>query len=332
EILMGKEIDIPESAKKVFDIEIAGLESLRDRLDGDFSMAVETLRACLAAEKKIIVVGVGKCSHVADKIAATLTSTGAPAVALNSMNAMHGDLGIVRDGDVVLALSYSGETEAMLDLLTALRRFEVGIISMTGNPESSLARYSDVVLNVRVDREACPLELAPTASTTAMLVMGDALAMVLLEASGFRHEDFARYHPGGTLGRKLLMTACEMMRPRDRAAIVTGDQRVADALESMIRSRAGAALVVSRESGALEGIFTHGDFVRAFHREGAEVSARSVDQLMTRDPVTTLGERLAVEILGVLKEHCIDEVVVVDRNGRPEGIIDVQDLARLGIL
>ncbi|MFV1995001.1 MAG: SIS domain-containing protein [Verrucomicrobiales bacterium] len=329
---MKKEINFPASAKKVFEVEIAGLESLRDRLGTDFSAAVEALGNSLAAEKKVIVVGVGKCSYVADKIAATLTSTGAPAVALNSMNALHGDLGIVRDGDVVIALSYSGETEAMLDLLTALRRFDVKIVLMTGSPDSSLARYSNVVLDVHVDREACPLELAPTASTTAMLVMGDALAMVLLEASGFRQEDFARYHPGGTLGRKLLMTAREMMRPRDKVAIVTGDQRVADALESMMRFRAGAVVVVSEEGGRLEGIFTHGDFVRAYHREGADVSACSVDQLMTRDPITTRGERLAVEVLGILKEHRIDDVVVVDGDGRPEGIIDVQDLARLGLL
>lgn len=320
-----------EKAAKVFEIEIAELNRVKDRLDESFAKAVEAIRERVSAGHKVLTVGVGKCSYIAAKIAATLTSTGTPALPLDSMNALHGDLGVVADGDVVIALSYSGETEEMLTFLTALRRFSVTIICLTGNPKSELARHSDFIINTRVEREACPLELAPTSSTTSMLVLGDALAMVLLEASGFCREDFARFHPGGSIGRRLLMTAREMMRPLDEIAVVATGTTVGDALDVMTSKRAGAAVVTDGE-GRVAGIFTHGDFVRAFKQHGGEISPREVDAFMSRNPITTHVDKLAVEVVGVLKAHRIDEIIVADDNNQPAGMIDVQDLARLKIV
>src|SRR5450755_743767 len=194
-------MDYLEKARRVLDVEIFELQRLRERLDDKFSKAVELIKTSVEARGKVVVLGVGKSGHIGNKIASTLTSTGSPAVVLNSLNALHGDLGMVADGDVVLALSYSGETDELLNILPALSRFDVKIISICGNAKSTLAQNSHVHLDVRVEQEACPLNLAPTSSTTTMLVLGDALAMVLLEARGFKKEDFARYHPGGRLGR-----------------------------------------------------------------------------------------------------------------------------------
>jgi arabinose-5-phosphate isomerase len=208
-------------ARKVFDVELAALKAVRAQLDGAFDCAVDTLVETLGRRGKIVVVGVGKSGNVGRKISATLTSTGSTSVVLDSVDALHGDLGIVNDGDAILALSYSGESEELLNLLPALKRFSVKIIAVTGNPKSSLARHSDQVLNVRVPKEACPFNLAPTASTTAMLVMGDALAMAVLQARGFKKSDFARYHPSGAIGRAMLLRVGDIMRSGERNAVAT---------------------------------------------------------------------------------------------------------------
>jgi arabinose-5-phosphate isomerase len=205
-------MDYLAKARRVFEIELAAAQRVAARLDDAFGRAVEWIRTSVEGRGKVVVLGVGKSGHIGEKIAATLTSTGSPAVVLNSLNALHGDLGVIGDGDVVLALSSSGETEEMLNIVPALRRFAVKIIALTGNPQSSLAQYSDLVLDVSVEQEACPLNLAPTSSTTALLVLGDALAMVLLEARGFTKEDFARFHPGGRLGRALLLKVRDRSR------------------------------------------------------------------------------------------------------------------------
>lgn len=323
-------MDYLAQARRVFEIEIAELNRLKDRLTDTFQTAVEVIRAANLRGGKCILVGVGKCSHIAEKVAATLTSTGSPAVALHSVNALHGDLGIVRDGDVVIAFSYSGETEELLNLVSALKRFEVRLIAFTGKPDSSLGRLSDVVLHLCVEKEACPLELAPTSSTTAMLVLGDALAMVLLEAAGFQAEDFARYHPAGALGRKVLWRARELMRNRESVPVVERTKLIPDVLEEMTGMRAGAAMIVEPD-GKLAGIFTHGDFVRAFRSYGAEVARKRVEELMTARPIRIGEDRLAVEVLDVLKKHRIDDLAVVDAEGRPVGLVDVQDLSRLGL-
>src|SRR5437762_1649286 len=225
-------MDSLEKAARVLDLEIFELQRLRKRLDENFSRAVELIKETVDARGKVVVVGVGKSGHIGAKIAATLTSTGSPAVVLDSSNALHGDLGVIADGDVVLALSASGETEEIVRVLPAIARFQVKIIAMCGDPKSVLARNAHLFLDVNIEQEACPLNLAPTSSTTVMLALGDALAMVLLEARGFNKQDFAKFHPGGTIGRSLLMRVHQIMRPREAMAIVSTNSPIRDVLRA----------------------------------------------------------------------------------------------------
>jgi arabinose-5-phosphate isomerase len=323
-------MDYIEKAARVFDLEISELQRLRGRLSETFIRAVDLIKASVEARGKVIVLGVGKSGHIGEKIAATLTSTGSPAVILNSLNALHGDLGVVADGDVVLALSYSGETEELLRILPAIARFQVGVIAMCGTPDSTLGQNCDVLLDVNVEQEACPLNLAPTSSTTVMLALGDALAMVLLEARGFQKEDFAKFHPGGMVGRSLLLRVHQIMRPRAALALVRPDAKIRAVLELMTSRRAGAA-VVAGEDEQLLGIFTHGDFVRHFQTD-PRVGERLVADLMTLNPVVVHQDKLAVEVLNLLESHRIDDLVVVDDRGVPVGLVDSQDLTKLKLL
>jgi arabinose-5-phosphate isomerase len=323
-------MDYLEKGKRVLEIEIIELNRLRERLSDDFARAVETIKETVDNRGKIVVVGVGKSGQIGAKIASTLTSTGSPAVVLDSLNALHGDLGMVSDGDVVLALSASGETEELLRILPAIARFKVRIIAICGNAESTLAQNAHIVLNVHIEKEACPLNLAPTSSTTVMLALGDALAMVLLEARGFNKEDFARFHPAGMVGRSLLMRVHQVMRPREAMAIVSTDTPVRDVLKAMTAVRAGAA-VVTDVNQQLLGIFTHGDFVRHFQSD-SRIGERVVADLMTISPVTVHKDKLAVEVLNLLERHRIDDLVVVDDNNVPVGVVDSQDLTRLKLL
>jgi arabinose-5-phosphate isomerase len=323
-------MDYLEKGKRVLEIEIIELNRLRERLSDDFARAVETIKETIDNRGKIVVVGVGKSGQIGAKIASTLTSTGSPAVVLDSLNALHGDLGMVSDGDVVLALSASGETEELLRILPAIARFKVRIIAICGNAESTLAQNAHIVLNVHIEKEACPLNLAPTSSTTVMLALGDALAMVLLEARGFNKEDFARFHPAGMVGRSLLMRVHQVMRPREAMAIVSTDTPVRDVLKAMTAVRAGAA-VVTDVNQQLLGIFTHGDFVRHFQSD-SRIGERVVADLMTISPVTVHKDKLAVEVLNLLERHRIDDLVVVDDNNVPVGVVDSQDLTRLKLL
>jgi arabinose-5-phosphate isomerase len=323
-------MDSLERARRVLSIEISEIERLSLRLDESFTTAVNLLRKTIERRGKIIVLGVGKSGHIGEKIAATLTSTGAPAVVLNSLNALHGDLGMVSDGDVILTLSYSGETEELIRILPALARFGVCKIAITGNTSSTLARASDVVLDVSVTQEACPHNLAPTSSTTTMLALGDALAMVLLEERGFTREDFARFHPAGQIGRSLLLRVRDIMRSGEHAAYVNSAMPVIEVLTELTTRRAGAALVVD-EVGNLEGIFTHGDFARRFPAD-PQIGMRAVGEVMTVNPVTIHADKLAAEVLMVLEQHRIDDLVVTDAEGKPLGIVDSQDLSRLKIL
>ncbi len=323
-------MDSLERARRVLSIEISELKRLSLRLDGSFVAAVKILREAVEQRGKIVVLGVGKSGHIGEKIAATLTSTGAPSVVLDSLNALHGDLGVVSEGDVILTLSYSGETEELIRILPSLARFNVRKIALTGNTSSTLAKASDVVLDVSVSQEACPHNLAPTSSTTTMLALGDALAMVLLEERGFTREDFARFHPAGQLGRSLLLRVSDIMRSGDQAAIVSASATVVDVLKELTARRAGAALVVD-EAGLLKGIFTHGDFARHFPTDPA-IGARPVGEVMTVNPVTIRADKLAAEVLLVLEQHRIDDLVVTDADGKPLGVVDSQDLSRLKIL
>ena len=323
-------MDFIEKAQRVFEIEVAEIQRVSSRLDGAFTLAVKMILTCLEARGKVVVIGVGKSGHIGEKIAATLTSTGTPAVVLNSLNALHGDLGVVADGDVILALSYSGETDELLNVLPALARFNVQIIAMTGNPKSFLAQNAHLHLDVSIQEEACPLGLAPTSSTTATLVLGDALAMVILEARGFKREDFARYHPGGRLGRTLLLKVTQIMRSCERLAIVPPTAIVRQVLHQMAKSRAGSAIVTNPD-GTLAGVFTHGDFGRHFERV-PDLLEKPVTDFMTAQPITVSNEKLAVEVLRILERHNIDDIVVVDSENRPVGLVDSQDLAKFRLV
>ena len=323
-------MDYLAKAGRVIDLEISELQRLRQRLGESFIRAVDLIKRTVEARGKVIVLGVGKSGHVGEKIAATLTSTGSPAVVLNSLNALHGDLGVVAEGDVVLALSYSGETEELVRILPAIARFQVGVIAMCSDANSTLGQNCDVFLDVNVEQEACPLNLAPTSSTTVMLALGDALAMVLLEARGFQKEDFAKFHPGGMVSRSLLVRVHQIMRPRTAVALVRPDQNIRAVLEAMTSLRAGAA-VVAGDDEQLLGIFTHGDFVRHFQAD-PRVGERLVADLMTLNPVVVHQDKLAVEVLNLLERHRIDDLVVVDDRGVPVGIVDSQDLTKLKLL
>ena len=317
-------------ARQVFDIEIAALKTVRAQIDDAFNAAVEMVTTAVAQRGKVIIVGIGKSGNVGRKISATLTSTGSTSVMLNSVDALHGDLGIVNDGDVILALSYSGESEELLNLMPALKRFSVTIISFTGAPKSSLARYSDVVLNVRVPKEACPFNLAPTASTTAMLVMGDALAMAVLEARGFKESDFAKYHPSGAIGRALLVQVKDIMRREARNAVAPQRLKVREALMVMTKAKSGSLSVVN-DRGKLVGIFTDGDFRRRM-AEDEDLLARTLGDVMTRNPVCIRAEALAAEALKIFNERNIDDLIVVNAKKEPIGLVDSQDLPKLKLM
>lgn len=317
-------------AKNVFDIEVAALKRVRAQLDGSFSAAVEIIVEALRRRGKIIVVGIGKSGNIGQKIAATLTSTGSTSVVLNSVDALHGDLGIINDGDLILALSYSGESEELLNLLPAIKRFSVKIISITGNPKSALAAHSDVVLNVRVPKEACPFNLAPTASTTATLVMGDALAMAVLQARGFKQSDFARYHPSGAIGRALLLRISDIMRAGERNAVADENLAVKQALLIMTRAKSGSLSIVNAR-GKLVGVFTDGDFRRRMSLD-EDLLSRPLKSVMTKNPIAIRDNALAVEALKIFNERNIDDLIVVNAKREPVGSVDSQDLPKWKIM
>ncbi len=314
--------------KKVFEDEIESLKAISSRLGDQFCKAVDAMRKAIDSGHKIVVVGVGKSGLVGNKIAATLTSTGAPAVVLDTMNALHGDLGIVQDGDACIAMSFSGETAELLTLLPFLKRFDMPIIGMTGKLTSTLAQLSDAVLDTSVEREACPLNLAPTSSSTAMLVMGDALAMALLEAREFTKEDFARSHPGGSLGRALLTRISDIMRKE--FATLPETATMGECIIAMTAARAGAC-VLTHADGSLAGIFTHGDFARAYQQDPA-CGVHPVADRMTKNPVSVEADKLAIVAVKTLRDRRIDDLVVLDADNHPVGLIDTQDLVRLKLI
>lgn len=323
-------MNYPDQARRIIRLEIEELERLHERVGDRFTQAIELLLSCLKARGKIIVCGVGKSGNIGRKLAATLNSTGATTVCLDVGDALHGDLGVIDPGDLALMLSYSGETTELVDLLPHIKRLGLPIIAITGGVGSTLARHADCVLDVQVQQEACPLNLAPTSSTTAMLVLCDALAMVLLEARGFKAEDFAKLHPGGSLGRALLTRVVDVMRSGDQLAMIAPESTVTAALEAMTKARSGAAIVVDGE-GKLLGVFTHGDFVRAFQKDHA-ISGLPVSQFMTRNPISIQSDKLAAEVLVTLEKVRVDDLVVLDAEGRPVGMVDTQDLTRLHLV
>ena len=316
--------------RRVIALEAAALNAVMRHLDENFSRAVVAMRETVESGRKIIVTGIGKSGQIGAKIAATLSSTGAPSVVLDAVNATHGDVGMISPGDLVLILSYSGETEEVARLVPSLRRIGTRIVALTGNPKSTLAREADIHVEVHVPREACPLNLAPTSSSTATLAVGDALAMVLLEVRGFKKDDFASFHPGGTLGRTLLLKVEEVMRPLEQIVILPGTASVNDALALLAKKRSGAAAVVDGR-GRLQGIYTHGDFTRGYQKN-VHIGQAKLAEVMTAKPITVRVDKLAVEVLNVFAAHRIDDLVVVDRQNKPVGLVDAQDLARFKLI
>ena len=323
-------MDYTQHARAVFEIEIDALRQTRARLDGAFSSAVELIAATLNNKGKVIVTGIGKSGNIAHKIAATFTSTGTTSVVLDAVNALHGDLGVVNDGDVVLALSYSGETEELLRILPAIKRCHVSVIAVTGFPKSQIARHSDVVLNVHVKKEACPFNLAPTASTTATLALGDALAMCVLDARGFKKTDYAKLHPAGAIGSTLLVKVKDIMRTGPRNPVIPATAPVQDAILAMTKARAGMISVVDKK-GRLAGVFTDGDFRRHIAHDAAGLKT-VLARVMTPRPITIHPEALAVEALRIFQQRQIDDLIVVDKSKHPVGIVDSQDLPKFKIM
>jgi arabinose-5-phosphate isomerase len=323
-------VDYVQRAREVIDIEMEGLAQVRDSLGDSFTDAVERMLVLLSRGGKIIVTGVGKSLHIGSKIAATLTSTGSPAVVLHPSEAMHGDVGILGSTDVVLALSYSGSTEEVVRLVPMIRRREAYLVAISGVLDSPLVRESDAVIPITVDREACPFNMAPTASTAAMLAVGDALAMTLLEARGFSQEDYAKLHPGGAIGRTLLLRVRDVMRAGDRLATVSSGATVQDAIIAMTGCKSGAVAVLA-SGGKLIGIFTDGDLRRRLAQSGY-VGDFPIDEAMTPNPTTVRDTELAVDILNILRTRKINDLIVLDEGDRVVGHIDIQDLPKLKIL
>ncbi len=319
-----------DRAREVFQIEIEALRSVAERLDDSFSSAVEMIVACLRERGKIVVLGIGKSGNIAKKIAATLTSTGSPALVLDSVDALHGDLGILIDGDVILALSYSGETEELVQLLPALKRFSVSIIAFTAKANSFLGKQSDLILDVSVPKEACPFNLAPTASTTAMMAMGDALAMAILQARGFTKKDFAKHHPSGSIGRSLLLTVKDIMRTGTRNPVALQSLSVQEALLVMTECRSGSLSVVGK-GGRLVGVFTDGDLRRKMAHT-PDLLSRKLSEVMTKKPVCLPADALVVEALKIFDDRQIDDLIVVNEHHHPVGIVDSQDLPKLKVM
>lgn len=315
-------------AREVLNIEAKGISGLVERVDESFVRAIDLLYQCRG---KVVVTGLGKSGLICRKIAATLSSTGTPSLFLHAGDGAHGDLGMIMKGDVVLAVSNSGETEEILRLLPIIKRFQLKLIVLTGNPDSALARAGDVILNVAVREEACPLGLAPTASTTAALVMGDALAVVLLEKKGFKEEDFALRHPGGTLGRKLLLTVEDLMHRDPQLPIVLEDTPMKDTLLEITSKRFGVTGVVDSR-GNLTGVITDGDLRRGLETRGDIFHLKAKD-LMTRKPKTVPADALAARAVAVMEQHSITSLFVLANGGwKPAGIVHLHDLLKAGVV
>ncbi|MGH8033070.1 MAG: KpsF/GutQ family sugar-phosphate isomerase [Luteimonas sp.] len=316
------------SGQRVFDIEARGLEAVAARLDGEFSRAC---RAMLACRGRVVCLGMGKSGHVARKIAATLASTGTPSFYVHPGEAGHGDLGMITDADAVLALSYSGESDEILMLLPVFKRQGNPLIAMTGRPQSTLAREADVHLDVSVPAEACPLDLAPTASTTASLAMGDALAVALLDARGFTSEDFARSHPAGALGRRLLLHIRDIMHAGDDVPRVPGNASLGDALVEMSHKRLGMTAVIA-DDGTLLGLYTDGDLRRTLADPSIDVRSARIAEVMTRAPVTIDADALAVEAAQLMETCKINALLVIDDTRRVVGALNIHDLLRARVV
>lgn len=319
---------ILDIAKKVLTIEAEAVSALTEKLNPDFEKAVEII---FNSKGRVVVTGMGKSGLVGKKIAATLASTGTPAFFLHPAEASHGDLGMVTSEDVIIAISNSGETEELVNLIPFLKRFNVALISMTGNSASSLSRAADVTLDVSVKEEACPLGIVPTASTTAMLAMGDALAVALLMKRGFKEEDFAFFHPGGSLGKKLFIKVSDLMHTGDALPLVTPDMPMINATMEISSKRLGVAIVAGTDKEIL-GIITDGDLRRGIEKWGKAFFDMNAGEVMTKNPKTISEDELAVKALSIMERHSITSLIVPDDEGRAKGIIHLHDILKKGIV
>ncbi|MBR2920629.1 MAG: KpsF/GutQ family sugar-phosphate isomerase [Kiritimatiellae bacterium] len=320
-------------AAEVFDVEIEGLKRTRDSLGESFTDTVKMILATSAAGGIVVVSGVGKNLHIAEKMSAIFASTGIRSIVLNPVQAMHGDLGMVAAKDILIALSFSGESDELLKLIPAIRRHGLKVVSMTGKADSSLARMSDIHLEIPCGREACPFGMAPTNSTTATMAMGDALAMVLIDAQKFAIEEYAMNHPAGAIGRALVMKVTDIIRTGDRLARVSPTSSVMDTLMAMTRAKSGSAVIVD-DCGKLLGIFTDGDFRRRMSEGGdaAKMLAGEVSAVMTPSPMFVRDDVYAAELLKVFEKRRIDDLPVCDPSGHVVGVVDIQDLPKMKVL
>jgi len=314
-------------AAEVLDIESRAVDALRSRLDASFAAACEL---CMDTPGRIVVTGMGKSGHIGNKIAATLASTGTPSFFMHPGEASHGDLGMITGQDVLLAVSYSGETDEVLTILPLVKRMGAKMLSLTGKPKSTLAKAADVHLDVSVSEEACPLNLAPTASTTATLAMGDALAVALLKIRGFTAEDFAMSHPSGSLGKRLLLRVADVMRSGDDVPKVTADVLLSEGLMEMTQKGLGMTAIVDTDEKVL-GIFTDGDLRRALDA-GVDVRKTAMQEIMHKKCKTTTSDILAAEAVHVMEENKITGLLVTDEGGRLVGALNIHDLFRAGIM
>lgn len=321
-----------EKAREVLSIEMEGIASVREQLGDDFVRLAEKCMEVLDRNGKIVVCGVGKSGHIGRKISASLASTGSPSIFMHPVEAMHGDLGMLQENDLLLALSYSGETSELNSIILPGKRLGVTVACFTGVAHSSLAELSDIAVVASVPREACPFQLAPTTTSTAHLALGDALAMVLMQLRHFTKEDYGRRHPSGAIGRAVTMRVRDLIRPEDRMAVVGEEDTVKDSLLKMTAARTGSAVVLDPDRRVL-GIFTDGDFRRcATSRDDLSVLSRTMREVMTKNPVSIPADALAVEILKLVEKRPVDDIVVTEADGRFAGMVDIQDLPRFKVM
>lgn len=318
---------ITELAKKVLMIESKAIAALIDRIDESFEKAVELIYKC---DGRVVVTGIGKSGIIGKKIASTLASAGTPALFLHSAEGIHGDLGMVTKGDVIICISNSGETEELLKLLPFIKRFDIKLIAITGNIKSTLAKSSDVVLDVSVEEEACPWNIIPTASTTASLAMGDAIAIALLDKTGFKKEDFALFHPGGSLGKSLLLTVGDLMHKGETVPIVKEDAPLNDVIYEISSKRLGVTTVVNAD-GVLKGIITDGD-LRRLMEKGENIFEISASEIMSKKPKTIDKNELAGKALQIMEQYSITSILIVNERKIPVGIVHIHDLLKAGVV
>ncbi|MEI7542407.1 MAG: KpsF/GutQ family sugar-phosphate isomerase [bacterium] len=312
---------------KVLDIEAAAILKVRSKIDSNFEKAISYILAC---KGKVVIFGIGKSGLIGQKIAATMSSTGTPAIFLHSTEAAHGDLGMVSKNDVAMVISQSGETDEVIGVLPAVKRFNIPLISITGKKSSTLAKNSDCVLDSSVKEEACPMGLAPTASTTVQLAIGDALAVVLLKLKKFKKEDFAMFHPGGTLGKKLMLSVADIMHKDNAVPIISGEMTLQKGLLEITAKRMGCTAVVNNK-GIMTGIFTDGDLRRLLEKNTNPYSLK-MNNIMTINPKIISATDLAVKALGVMEKNAITVLVVVDKKNKPEGVIHLHDILKSGVV